>query len=148
MVIAVPASLVVQRDYEEVGAFEIFQGLLPGSESKVQSRKFKAGRRSSDLGLWTLDFGLAIIEQYGITKRPAQAIENRGAQQESLDAFRLLLQDFFNQIVHHEIVAAGERFDEAAGILMPLQRNRGQLQTSNPAFGAGFQCVDLFCRKV
>ena len=29
MVIAVPAPLVVQGDEEQVGAFEIFQGLLP-----------------------------------------------------------------------------------------------------------------------
>ncbi len=54
------------------------------------------------------------------------------------------LQDFFNQIVQHEMVAAGERFDKAGGVLMPLHRNRGQLQAGNPAFGAGFQCGDVF----
>ena len=32
MVIAVPAPLVVQRDDEQVGAFEIFQGGLPGTQ--------------------------------------------------------------------------------------------------------------------
>ena len=94
MVIAVPTPLVVQRDDEQVGAFEIFQGCLPGS------------RRG---------------EQNGITKGAAHAVEDRGAQQERLDAFGLLSQDFFHQIVQHEMVAAGERSDEAGGVLLSLQ---------------------------
>ena len=82
MVIAVPAPLVIQGDDEQVGVFEIFQGFLPGSRG---------------------------VEQNGITQGAAQAVEDGCAQQESLDAFGLLLQDFFNQIVQHEMVAAGER---------------------------------------
>ena len=31
---------------------------------------------------------------------------------------------------------------------MPLHRNSSQLQAGNPAFGAGFQCGDVFCREV
>ena len=88
------------------------------------------------------------IAQNGITQRAAQAVEDRCAQQERLDACGLLLQDFFNQIVQHEMVAAGERFDEAGGVLMSLHRNRGQLQPGNPAFGAGFQGGDVFRREV
>ena len=37
MVIAVPASLVVQWDDEQVGTFESFQGLLPGSRRSEQN---------------------------------------------------------------------------------------------------------------
>ncbi len=98
MVIAVPAPLVVQGHDEQVGAFEIFQGCLPGN------------RR---------------IEQNGITQRAAEAVEDRCAQQERLDAFGLLPEDFFNQIVQHEMVAAGERGDEVGGIFMSLYGKRG-----------------------
>ena len=113
--------LVVQGDDEQVGAFEIFQGFLPGSRG---------------------------VEQNSITQGTAQAIEDGGAQQESLDAFGLLLQDFFHQIVQHEMVAAGEGLDETGGVLMSLHGKRGQLQAGNPAFGAGFQRGDVFCREV
>jgi hypothetical protein len=74
MVIAVPTPLVVQGEDEQVN-LEIFQGFLPGSRGG---------------------------EQNGITLGAAQAVEDRGAQQESLDAFGLLLQDFSNQIVQHK----------------------------------------------
>ena len=86
--------------------------------------------------------------QNGITKGAAHAVEDGRAQQESLDAFGLLLQDFFNQIVQHEMVAAGEGFDEAGGVLMSLHGKRGQLQAGDPAFGAGFQRGDVFRREV
>src|SRR5438105_464869 len=65
MVIAVPMPLVVQGDDEQVGAVEQFQGGLPGSGG---------------------------VEQNGITQRTAQALQDRGAQQKRLDAFRLLLE--------------------------------------------------------
>jgi len=60
----------------------------------------------------------------------------------------LLSQDFFHQIVQHEMVAAGEGLDEAGGVLMSLHRERGQLQAGDPAFGAGFQGRDVFGREV
>ena len=114
-------SLIVQGDDEQVGVFEIFQGFLPGSRG---------------------------VEQNSVTQRAAQAIEDGCAQQKSLDAFGLLLQDFFNQIVEHEMVAAGEGLDEASDVLMSLHGKCGQLQTGNPALGAGFQRGDIFCREV
>ena len=120
MVIAVPPPLVVQGDEEQVGAFEIFQGCLPGNRG---------------------------VEQNGITQGAAQAVEDRCAQQERLDAFGLLPEDFFHQIVQHEMVAAGERSDEAGGVLLSLQGKRSQLQAGNPAFGAAFQGGDVFCRE-
>ena len=86
-------SLIVQGDDEQVGVFEILQGFLPGSRG---------------------------VEQNSVTKGAAQALEDGCAQQKSLDCFGLLLQDFFHQIVQHEMVAAGERFDEAGGVLMSL----------------------------
>src|SRR5688572_21081988 len=98
MVIAVPTPLIVQGNEEQIGALEIFQSGLPGSRG---------------------------VEQNGITKGAAQAVEDGCAQQERLNTFRLLSQDFFDQIVHHEMVTAGERLDEVAGVFMSLHGNRG-----------------------
>ena len=39
-----------------------------------------------------------------------------GAQQEGLDGFGLALQDFFQQVVQHKVVAAGEGLDKAGGV--------------------------------
>src|SRR5574341_740531 len=98
MVIAVPTALVVQWDNEQVGAFEMFQSFL------------SSNRR---------------IEQYGITQRAAHTVENGRAQQESLHTFGLPSQDFFNQIVQHKTVTARERLDEATGVWLSLQGQRG-----------------------
>src|SRR5512143_2330759 len=100
MMIAIPLPIVIERDDEQVGTFEILQRGLSGN-----------GR----------------IEYHGLTQGAAQAIEEGSAQQESLDAFGLLLQDFFNQIIQHKMVAARERLDETGGILMALHGDRGQL---------------------
>ena len=100
MVIAVPPPLIVQRDDEKVSTVEILEGFLPGSSG---------------------------VEHNGITQGAAQAVEDRRAQQECLNAFGLLLQDFFDQVIHDEVVAAGERADEAGGVGMALQAQRGQL---------------------
>ena len=121
VVIAVPAPFVVEGDEEQVGAFEILEGCLPGS------------RR---------------VAQNGITQWAAQLVEDRRAHQERLHALRLSLQDLLEQIVEHETVAAGERSDEGRGVRMSLQRQRGQLQTGNPPFRAGLQCCDVFCGEI
>ena len=94
MVIAVPPPLVVQGDDEQVGAFEIFQRCSPGTRG---------------------------VEHNGITQGATEAVQDGRAQQERLDAFGLLPENFFHQVVQHEMVAAGERGDEAGGIFMSLQ---------------------------
>src|SRR5687767_4858745 len=100
MVIAVPTPLVVQRNDEQVGPLEILESFLPGSRPGG-------------------------VKQNSITKGTAQAVEDGCAQQERLNAFGLLSQDFFHQIVHHKMVATGERFNEAGRVLTSLHRNRG-----------------------
>src|SRR6266487_724242 len=94
MVIAVPTPLVVQGDEEQVGVFDMLEGFLPGTRGG---------------------------EQNGITKRARHSVEDGRALQERLEASVLLPEDFFNQIVQHEMVAAGERSDEAGGVFMSLQ---------------------------
>jgi hypothetical protein len=58
------------------------------------------------------------------------------------------LQDLFDEIIHHEMVAAGERLDKAGDVGMSAHGNRRELQTGNPALCAGFQRGDVFGRKV
>ena len=120
MVIAVPAPLVVQGDDEQVGSLEILQGLLAGGRG---------------------------VEQHGITERAAEPIEDGRPQQEGLDGFGLPLEDLLDQVVEHEVVAAGERRDEAGDVVAALQRDRGQLQAGDPALGAGFQRGDVVGRE-
>jgi hypothetical protein len=64
------------------------------------------------------------------------------------DLIRLALKHFFGQVIDDEAAAAGEGLNEVAGRLMPLQGQRGQLQTGDPAFGARFQRGDVFRREV
>ena len=124
MVIAIPTPLFIQRDDKQVGAFQHFQGRLA---------VILAGER--------------------VAQGAGQPVEDGRLQQESLDAFGLLFQDFFNQIVQHKVVAAGKRLDKAGCVAAscvqgPLQGKGSQLQTGNPAFGAFFQRGDILRRKV
>ena len=116
MVVAVPAPLVVQGDDEQVGPIEVLEGLLAGGRG---------------------------VEQHGITERAAEPIEDGRPQQEGLHGFGLPLEDLLDQVVEHEVVAAGERRDEAGDVFTALQRDRGQLQTGDPALGPGFERGDL-----
>ena len=63
------------------------------------------------------------VEQNGITKGTAHAVEDGCAQQESLNDFGLLSQDFFHQIIQHETMAAGEGFDEAVASGCPCMES-------------------------
>jgi len=128
-VIAVPAPLVVQRDDEQVSAFEVLQGGLTIVQAPGDLLPPGSGEN-------------------GITQGTTHAAKDGGAQQKCLDTRGLPLQHFFDQVIQHEMVAAGERLDEAGGVLMPLHRERGHLQAGNPAFGAGFQRGDLPGREV
>ena len=75
MMIAVPASLVVQWNDKEIGVFEILQGLL---------------------AVVLVGVRLGCAEPHRIAQRTVQPIEDRSLQQEVLDAFALLLQDLFD----------------------------------------------------
>src|SRR5262249_24305039 len=97
VVVAIPAPLVVQRGEGQGGAREIGRGGLTRNRG---------------------------IEHYGITQRRAEVVKDRGAQQELLNAFGLPLQNFFHQVIQHEMVAAGERADEAGRVWLSLQGKR------------------------
>src|SRR5512143_2601344 len=110
--ITVPAPLVIQGNNKQVCALEVLQSLLCVD-------RLLTGLLTSFLP------GARCIAQEGIAKRPAQAIEDGCAQQKSLNVFGLLMQDFFNQIVQHEMVAASESLDKTGGVMMPPHGNRG-----------------------
>ena len=56
----------------------------------------------------------------GVAQGAGQAAEDGCLHQEGLDAFGLLLQDFFKQVIQHKMVAAGEGLDKAGGVsLLP-----------------------------
>ena len=118
-VIAVPLPLTVQGHDEEIGALEVFQGLLP-----------------------------RIPLHEGITERAAEPVENGGPQEEGLDALGLMTQDLLGQVVQHKAVAAGKRTDETGDILLPLHGQRSQLQAGDPAFGAALQGRDVLRREL
>ena len=119
VVVAIPAPLVVQRDDEEVGAFEVGQGFLPGCGGVLQD---------------------------GIAQRATQAVEYGGAQQKGLNAGGLPLEHFLHQVVQDETMAAAESLDEGCGVFSSLHREGRQLQTGNPALGTRFQRGDLLRR--
>jgi hypothetical protein len=99
VVIAVPPSLVVQRNEEQGWRGRDSGGCLARKQRDRAARHRRGDRR--------------------------QAVEDRRAQQERLDALGLLLQNFFKEVVRDEMVAARERLDEAGGVVLSLQGKRG-----------------------
>ena len=87
--IAVPTPFVIQRDEEQIGAVERFQGCLTVG-----------------------------TETYSIAERAAQAVEDGGLQEESLHALGLSVQDFLDQIIQHKAMAAGKGIDEVGGVML------------------------------
>ena len=79
-----------------------------------------------------------------IAQRSAKPVENGGLQQEAADMFRLVLKNLFDQIVQHKTVAAGESLYETGDVFPALHGECGQLQTGDPAFGAGLQRGEVF----
>ena len=55
----------------------------------------------------------------GITQGAAQAVKDGCAQQKGLNVFRLLVENFFDQIVYDVTVVAGESPDELGNVIAP-----------------------------
>ena len=81
MVIAIPVSLVIQRNDKEVAALQGFQARAAF---------------------------LLIVPHDGITQRAIQPVENGGLEQESADRFGLTFQNLFDQIIHDVAVVSSE----------------------------------------
>src|SRR5438445_8706529 len=75
-------------------------------------------------------------------------MEDRCLQQEAPYLRGLTLKDLLRQVVDDVTVIAREGPDEASNVVPALHRERRQLESSNPSFGAGFQGGDVFWRNV
>ncbi len=110
MVVAPPSAHLVQRDQEQPGPVHLLQQRLAAGP---------AGDR--------------------VTQLARQPVQHRGLQQEGAHLLALPLQHLFGQIIEHVAVAAGEGSNEAGHVLLPAQRQGGQLQPGRPPLGPGHQ---------
>ena len=110
VVVAPPAAHLIQRHQEQAGLLYLLQQRL-------------ATGPAGD----------------GIAQLTAQPIQHRCLQQEGADLLALPLEYFFGQVVQDVAVAAGKRRDEPGHILLPAQRQSGQLQAGRPPLGPGRQ---------
>jgi hypothetical protein len=109
-VVAVPAAPLVQGDQEQVGALEVLQRLLPVAAP---------GDR--------------------VAERAAEALEDRGVEQEVPQLSRLPLEDLPGQVVEDVAVAAAEPLDQRGRVGASPQGQGGQLQAGHPPLGAVLQ---------
>ena len=75
------------------------------------------------------------------------ALQDGRLEQKGLQVVGLTRKDLLDQVVDDVAMAAREGLDEARDIRAALQRERGQLQSGNPALRAGRERADLLCRK-
>ena len=78
----------------------------------------------------------------------ADAVDDRGAQEEAAQPRRLAIEHLGQQVVADDAVVARELLDEALGVVAALQAVRGQPQPGAPALGAGAQRRDQLGREV
>lgn len=114
LVVSKPTALVVERNDEEVGVFE---------QSEHGRAVACAGHR--------------------IAERSRQPFEDGRLQEEVSDRHGLALQYFFDEVVHDVTVVAREGADELACFGTSLQRQRGKLQGTSPAFRPGLKAGDV-----
>ena len=114
-------------------------------ESNQQISTAAQEQTADPRALQGLQAGLAPrLASDGLAQRTIQALEDGCLEQEGAHMLGLALQNLFNQVIHDIAVIAGEGLDEPGNIVLTLHRKRGQLQTGNPAFGAGFEHGDFF----
>src|SRR5664279_4033640 len=106
LVVAIPAAAIVERDQEQVPAFQ------------------------------SLERGLAtVLPDNRVAQWAAQPAQDGGLQQEAPDMFGLTLQDLFDQVVDDVSVVPGEACDESGDVVSALHRERCQLERGDPPFG-------------
>ena len=105
MVIAVPASLLVQRDHKQVRTVEGFQHRLT---------PLLVGDR--------------------ITECTTEALQDRGVQQKRLHGGGLPREHLLTEVIQHEAMTAGKGGQKRGDIDPALQRERGKLQADHPSF--------------
>ena len=107
---AIPASLLVQGNEEEVGSLQEREHLLAGPSSGL------GGHR--------------------LAHRSLQAREDGGVKQKVAHGRWQMRQDVLLHVVQEIALAAGKCLQKRCAILALLHSERGQLQASDPALGA------------
>src|SRR6056297_458993 len=107
VVVAPPATIVVERDDEQIDPFARFEQFLSAGV---------AGDR--------------------IAQRSRESMEDGGRQQELAQERGLPIEHFLGEVVEYESVAAGERRDERRDVVTPVERQRCELEPDGPALGA------------
>jgi len=114
VVVAVPATLVVERDDEQILTLKDLQHRLT----------------------------VAATGQ-GVAQAAGQLVEHGRVEQEPAHLVRLPVQNFLYEVVENEPVAPGERLDKPRDVTRPVAgagmhpgRQRGQLQSRRPPLGA------------
>ena len=122
VVVAVPGALVVEGDDEQIAALELLQhapAVVAGGD--------------------------------GIAETPGEVVEDGGAEQEVADLVWLACENFVGEVVDDEAVAPRERLDEVRHFLVltdAAQRERRELEASDPALGALLQRADVVVAEV
>src|SRR5215207_53715 len=106
MVVTVPFSLLVQRDYEQVGAGELAQ-----EDSRI------------------------LPACYRLAKRTLHRPQDRGLKQKLPHFLGEARQNLLSQQVDHVPVGAPERLDEGVLVLPHPQRERSEVDSRWPPFG-------------
>ena len=107
--VTVVTAFIIQRHQKEVGAVQIFQGLLTGLKWRVQNC---------------------------VRQRPAHPLQDGSLYQEGLNVIWQAAQYLFKQIIDHEALASAEVVNKILSVHAPLQRQCSHLQPGNPAFGS------------
>ena len=113
-VIPVPASLVVERDDQQVRALQLLEPRLA------------VGHAGDDLA-----------------QRAAQAVEDRGAQEELLGLARQAGENLLDDVVEDVAVARPEPPHQVGVVGPAAQRDRGQPQRRSPTLGPIGEILDL-----
>ena len=82
-----------------------------------------------------------------LAEEPVLLVPAAGAQVRVRDQRGSRLQPPLAQDLHHIVMTATKRRDEAGPIVMAREREGRQLQAGDPAFGARLQLQALLCRK-
>ncbi len=118
VVVAVPAPPVVERDEEQVGALERLEHRRPARA---------AGDR--------------------VAQRAGEPVEDGGPEEEVPDGVGLALEDLVGEVVDDVAVVARERRDERGDILASPHRDRGELESRDPALRPRLERVHVGARE-
>jgi len=101
VVVAIPATLAVERHKEQVRPLKPFQGGVTREASRHRCLYMLTVHRPPS------------TVQYRVTQRPAYALEDGRGEQKLLDRRRLLGQHLVGEVVEHKAMRAAERGADA-----------------------------------